>query len=332
MTRKNHAHELLGKLETFIQDLPSALQLGKTPRELYDPITYILSLDGKRIRPLLSLLAYGIYKSNPEEILSQAAAVEVFHNFTLMHDDIMDDAPLRRGKDAVHVKWNKNVAILSGDVMLVKAYDLLLPTEAEKLGEVIRLFNKTAAEVCEGQQFDMNFETLESVHEDEYLNMIRLKTAVLVGFALQLGALLAGAEKEDTQKLYDFGVNIGIGFQLKDDLLDVYADQAKFGKQVGGDIISNKKTFLLIKALELAEGKDAEALNYWLFQPEFDKEEKVQAVRMIYEKLGIKAITEAKMNSYFEAGFAQYDSIHFKNEDYFLELKKITQDLIHREK
>lgn len=332
MTRKNHAHELLGKLETFIQSLPSALELGKTPRELYDPITYILSLDGKRIRPLLSLLAYGIYKSNPEEILSQAAAIEVFHNFTLMHDDIMDDAPLRRGKDAVHVKWNKNVAILSGDVMLVKAYDLLLPTEVDKLGDVIRLFNKTASEVCEGQQFDMNFESLESVHEDEYITMIRLKTAVLLGFALQLGALLAGAEKEDAQKLYDFGVNVGVGFQLKDDLLDVFADQAKFGKQVGGDIISNKKTFLLIKALELAKGEDAEALNYWLSQSKFDKEEKVQAVRGIYEKLGIKAITEAKMNSYFEAGFAQYNAIHFKNEDYFLELKKITQDLIHREK
>ncbi|MFC5624510.1 polyprenyl synthetase family protein [Algoriphagus winogradskyi] len=332
MKEKSHAHELLGKLETYIQNLPSALEIRKSPEELYDPITYILSLDGKRIRPLLSLLAYGIYKPNPAEILSQAAAVEVFHNFTLMHDDIMDDAPLRRGKDSVHVKWNKNVAILSGDVMLVKAYDLLLPTEADKLGEVIRLFNKTAAEVCEGQQFDMNFESLGSVHEDEYLDMIRLKTAVLLGFALQLGALLAGAEKEDAQKLYDFGMNIGVGFQLKDDLLDVFADQEKFGKQVGGDIISNKKTFLLIKALELAKGQDAEDLNFWLSQRDFDKDQKVKAVRAIYENLGIKALAESKMNSYFEAGFAQYDAIHFKNEDYFLELKKITQDLIHREK
>ncbi|WP_339870358.1 polyprenyl synthetase family protein [uncultured Algoriphagus sp.] len=333
MTEKSHAHALLGKLENYIQnEFPTDAGIGKSPRELYEPITYILSLDGKRIRPLLSLLAYGIYKTNPEAILSQAAAVEVFHNFTLMHDDIMDDAPLRRGKDAVHVKWDKNVAILSGDVMLVKAYDLLLPTDADKLGQVIRLFNKTAAEVCEGQQFDMNFESLASVNEYEYLNMIRLKTAVLLGFALQLGALLAGAEKEDAQKLYDFGMNIGVGFQLKDDLLDVFADQAKFGKQVGGDIISNKKTFLLIKALELAKGKDAEELNFWIAQKDFDKEEKVKAVRGIYEKLGIKAITEAKMNSYFEAGFAQYDAIHFKNEDYFLELKKITQDLIHREK
>ncbi|MEP4376999.1 MAG: polyprenyl synthetase family protein, partial [Algoriphagus sp.] len=310
----------------------STLELGRNPQELYDPITYILNLDGKRIRPLLSLLAYGIYKPNPEDILSQAAAVEVFHNFTLMHDDIMDDAPLRRGKDAVHVKWNKNVAILSGDVMLVKAYDLLLLTEAEKLGEVIRLFNKTASEVCEGQQFDMNFESLELVFEEEYLTMIRLKTAVLLGFALQLGALLAGADKDDAQKLYDFGVNIGVGFQLKDDLLDVYADQAKFGKQVGGDIISNKKTFLLIKALELATGEDAETLNYWLNQTDFDKDEKVKAVRAIYEKLGIRALAESKINSFFEAGFEQYDAISFNNEDYFLELKQLTKDLIHREK
>ncbi|PZX50108.1 geranylgeranyl diphosphate synthase type II [Algoriphagus ratkowskyi] len=332
MTKRKHAHELLGKLELFIQNLPSTLELGKEPRELYDPITYILSLDGKRIRPLLSLLAYGIYKHNPEDILSQAAAVEVFHNFTLMHDDIMDDAPLRRGKDAVHIKWNENVAILSGDVMLVKAYDLLLTTHAERLGKTIRLFNKMASEVCEGQQFDMNFESMEAVQEEQYINMIRLKTAVLLGFALQMGALLAGAEEEEAQKLYDFGVNVGVGFQLKDDLLDVYADQAKFGKQVGGDIISNKKTFLLIKALELAKDEDADSLNYWLSQTEFDKEEKVLAVCKIYENLGIKELTESKMNSYFEAGFAQYDAILFKNEDYFLELKKITQDLIHREK
>jgi geranylgeranyl diphosphate synthase, type II len=277
-------------------------------------------------------LAYGLYGKNPEEILSQAAAVEVFHNFTLMHDDIMDQAPLRRGKATVHEKWNANIAILSGDVMLVRAYDLLLGTDPKLLPEVIRLFNKTAAEVCEGQQFDMNFEAYETVHEEEYLNMIRLKTAVLLGFALQLGAILAGAEKGDADKLYEFGVDIGIGFQLKDDLLDVFADQAKFGKQVGGDIISNKKTFLLIKALELAKGKDAEELNYWLSLKEFGKAEKVTAVRALYEKLGIKSLTEAKMNSYFDAGFAQLESIHFSNPEYYQALYAITQDLIHREK
>lgn len=332
MTKISHANALLGKLETFIQQLPEHIGTGAEPQELYEPITYILSLGGKRIRPLLSLMAYGLYKNDPETILSQSAAIEVFHNFTLMHDDIMDNAPLRRGKATVHEKWNANIAILSGDVMLVKAYELLLDTEPNLLKDIIRLFNKTAAEVCEGQQFDMNFEAYETVSEADYINMIRLKTAVLLGLSLQMGALLAGAEKSDAQKLYDFGMNIGVGFQLKDDLLDVFADQAKFGKQVGGDIIANKKTFLLIKALELAKGPTAEKLNYWLNQTEFDKEEKVKEVKKVYDELGIKALTEAKMQFYFQAGFDQYDLIHFKNESYFQELKQITQDLIHREK
>lgn len=328
MTEKSLAHALLDNLENFIRDQT----FGESPRELYEPITYILSLGGKRIRPLLSVIAYGLYQNDPEKILSQATAVEVFHNFTLMHDDIMDQAPLRRGKATVHEKWNHNIAILSGDVMMVKAYDLLLPTEPTLLPEVIRLFNKTAAEVCEGQQFDMNFESEAQVTEEAYLNMIRLKTAVLLGFALQLGGILAGADRKDVQKLYDFGVNIGVGFQLKDDLLDVFADQAKFGKQVGGDIISNKKTFLLIKALESAKGKDAEELQFWLTKKEFDKEEKVKAVKAIYEKLGIKTLTETKMSGYFEAGFRQFESISFNNENYFNELRQITEDLIHREK
>lgn len=328
MTEKGLAHALLNKLEDHI----TSHSFGESPLELYEPIGYIMSLGGKRIRPLLSLLAYGLYSKNPEEILNQACAVEVFHNFTLMHDDIMDQAPLRRGKATVHQKWNANIAILSGDVMLVRAYDLLLGTSPSLLPEVIRLFNKTAVEVCEGQQFDMNFEGHATVHEAEYLNMIQLKTAVLLGYALQLGAILAGAEKEDGQRLYDFGVNIGVGFQLKDDLLDVFADQAKFGKQVGGDIISNKKTFLLIKALELAKGKDAEDLNYWLSKKDFDKTEKVTAVRALYEKLGIKSLTEAKMQYYFKTGFEQLEAIHFTSQEYYNALQSLTQDLIHREK
>lgn len=328
MTEKSLAPALLDKLEKFIQ----TQNFGESPQELYDPIAYILNLGGKRIRPLLSVLAYGLYQNNPEKILSQAVAVEVFHNFTLMHDDIMDQAPLRRGQATVHQKWNPNIAILSGDVMLVRAYDLLLPTESALLKEVIRLFNKTAAEVCEGQQLDMNFEQESRVTEEAYLNMIRLKTAVLLGFALQLGGILAGAAPKDVQNLYDFGVNIGVGFQLKDDLLDVFADQAKFGKQVGGDIISNKKTFLLIKALEIATGEDAEQLQYWLKKTNFDKKEKVEAVTTIYGKLGIKTLTEAKMSNYFEAGFKQFDSIFYTNPIYFQELRRITEELIHREK
>ncbi len=287
MTEKSHAGALLDKLETFI----GTQTFGESPSELYTPIDYILSLGGKRIRPLLSLLSFGMFQKNPESILKQALAIEVFHNFTLMHDDIMDQAPLRRGKPTVHEKWNANVAILSGDVMLVKAYDLLMDTEPALLPEILRLFNQTAAEVCEGQQFDMNFENLSEVKEEEYIQMIRLKTAVLLGCALKMGAILGGANETESNKLYEFGVNVGVGFQLKDDLLDVFADKAKFGKQVGGDIISNKKTFLLIKAKELAQGKDAEELSYWLDQLDFDKEMKVNAVKAIYEKLGIKALT-----------------------------------------
>ncbi len=328
MTEKSLAHALLVKLEDHI----TSHSFGQSPSELYDPISYILSLGGKRIRPLLTLLAYGLCGKNPEEVLDQACAVEVFHNFTLMHDDIMDQAPLRRGKATVHEKWNANTAILSGDVMLVRAYDLLLGTEPALLPEVIGLFNKTAAEVCEGQQFDMNFEKYGTVSEEEYLKMIRLKTAVLLGYALQLGAVLAGAKKDDARKLYDFGVNIGVGFQLKDDLLDVFADQAKFGKQVGGDIISNKKTFLLIKALELAKGKDAEELNFWLSQREFDKMEKVSAVRGLYVKLGIRSLSEGKMEDYFKTAFEQLDGIHCADQNHLNALRAITHDLIHREK
>jgi len=332
MTKRKHADALLDKLEHLIQELPAHIEIGRSPKELYDPITYILNLGGKRIRPLLSLLAYGLYQENPEKILKQALALEVFHNFTLMHDDIMDDAPIRRGKATVHEKWNPNIAILSGDVMLVKAYDLLLDTDSHLLRRVLVIFNQTASEVCEGQQLDMNFESLETVSEEAYLEMIRLKTAVLLGLALKMGALLAGAAPEDAQKLYDFGVNIGVGFQLKDDLLDVFADQAKFGKQVGGDIIANKKTFLLIKALELAKGKEAEELAYWLNQKDFNKEEKVNAVKEIYHSLGIKQLTESKMKAYFDAGFEQFELLNYQNESYFLELKQITEDLIHREK
>ena len=328
MTEKNLVHELLTKFEDHI----SSHSFGVSTAELYDPITYIMSLGGKRIRPLLTLLGYGLYGKNPTEIFSQAAALEVFHNFTLMHDDIMDQAPLRRGKPTVHEKWNANIAILSGDVMLVRAYDLLLPTPTALLPEAIRLFNKTAAEVCEGQQLDMNFEGYETVAEANYIEMIRLKTAVLLGFALQLGALLAGAAKEDVQRIYDFGVNIGIGFQLQDDLLDVFADQAKFGKQVGGDIISNKKTFLLIKALELAKGKEKEELQHWLGLSQFYKEEKVAAVKGIYEKLGIRSLTEKKMASYFEEGFQQVERLQIKDQNYSKALVAVTQELMQREK
>ncbi|WP_186753761.1 polyprenyl synthetase family protein [Echinicola salinicaeni] len=325
--KTNLTKELLVKLEKHLQDF----SYGDSPKELYEPITYIMSLGGKRIRPLLTLLAYSLYKKDYENALTPAMAVEVFHNFTLMHDDIMDEAPLRRGQTTVHEKWDTNTAILSGDVMLVKAYEILAEVPADKLGDCLSLFNKTAREVCEGQQRDMNFESLDEVTEAEYLEMIRQKTAVLLGFALQFGAILAGASKKDSQYLYDFGVNIGIGFQLKDDLLDVYADQDKFGKQVGGDIIANKKTFLLIKAKELANGEDKKQLEDWLSKTNFDKEEKVKEVRALYDKLGIKDIAENKMTAYFDLGFAQLNDLNISNKEMLTALKVLTQNLIDRE-
>jgi geranylgeranyl diphosphate synthase type II len=324
---RSRIKELQTELESHIQ----GISYGKNPKELYEPISYLMGLGGKRIRPLMTLLAYSLFKEDYKSILTPAVAVEIFHNFTLMHDDIMDEAPLRRGNASVHEKWNPNTAILSGDVMLVRAYDMLLSIPAHKLPLCLKYFNKTAAEVCEGQQYDMNFESKQQVKEEEYLEMIRLKTAVLLGFSLQYGAILSDASTEDAQSLYDFGVNIGLGFQLKDDLLDVYADKAKFGKQVGGDIISNKKTYLLIKARELAKGKEAGMLQYWAETKDFDKKEKVSAVTALYNTLGIKELTEAKMEAYFEKGLEQLSHLKFANQEALQALKFLAQDLINRE-
>lgn len=288
-------------------------QFGSQPKSLYEPIRYIMSLGGKRLRPTLTLLSYSLYKTDIEKIVPYASAVEAFHNFTLMHDDIMDKAPLRRGKPTVHEKWNTSTAILSGDVMLVKVYDMLLPLEGNLLKETLRIFNQCAAEVCEGQQWDMEFESKSKVTEAQYIEMIRLKTAVLLGFSLEFGALLAGASESDRKALRDFGVNIGIAFQLKDDLLDVYADQKKFGKQVGGDIISNKKTFLLIKALEKAKGKDKTELAKWLKAKSFDKRKKVKAITSIYDSVGIQSMTETKIEEYFQKGFIALEKLSLKN-------------------
>src|SRR5690606_20412643 len=326
-TFRSHIQEIQQTLEKHIQQI----DFGSHPKELYEPITYLMGLGGKRIRPLLTLLAYSLYRDDYQNILTPAVAVEVFHNFTLMHDDIMDNAPLRRGKATVHEKWNANTAILSGDVMMVRAYDMLLEVPADKLALCMKHFNRTAAEVCEGQQLDMNFETRDQVTEEEYLDMIRLKTAVLLGFALQYGAFVAGAPEEDAQRLYDFGVSIGLGFQLKDVLLDVYADKAKFGKQVGGDIIANKKTYLLIKAKELAPAQAEEQLRFWEEAMEFDKEEKVKAVTALYNELEIKKLTESKMEAFFALGFEQLEQLHPSNKDAWQTLKFLAEDLINRE-
>lgn len=314
-------------LEIFLKAIDEEIartKYGENPIELYEPIEYLMSLGGKRMRPLLTVMATNIFSDNWESSIKPALGVEVFHNFTLMHDDIMDAAPLRRGKPTVHEKWNPNVAILSGDVMLVCAYELMTAVEDGIFKQVIRRFNRTAAEVCEGQQLDMNFATRNDVTEEEYIDMIRLKTSVLLGFALELGGLIAQAGETNTQLLYEIGTNVGIGFQLKDDILDVYGDPKKFGKQVGGDIIENKKTFLLIEALEQAKGKPQEKeLAYWLSAEEFDKNEKVKAVTAIYDTLGIKQMAESKMNDFFDSGLSDLARL-----DAPIERKKPLLDLI----
>lgn len=322
----------LGEIKDSLEAHILQLELKGQPPELYDPIDYLMRLGGKRIRPLLALLSYGLYKEDYQGILTPASAIEVFHNFTLMHDDIMDKAPLRRGMATVHEKWNANTAILSGDVMLVKAYELLMDVSPEHLRQSLALFSKTAAEVCEGQQLDMNFEGVAQVSESDYLNMIRLKTAVLIGFSLQLGALLAGASKEDVQHLYDFGVNIGLGFQLKDDLLDVYADQEKFGKQVGGDILANKKTYLLIKAQELARGEDKIELEKWLQASAPDPDEKVRAVTALYDRLKIREHTLNITTDFFEKGFSQLSSLKVQRPEGLQVLWNLIRNLANREK
>lgn len=289
-------------------------RFGETPHNLYEPLRYILSLGGKRLRPALTLLGCYLFDDDFQKAMEPAIGVEVFHNFTLMHDDIMDNAPLRRGHVTVHEKWNANIAILSGDVMFVKANEQLMKVEDRILRNTMELFNKCAVEVCEGQQFDMDFEERDEVGEEEYINMIRLKTAVLVGFALRLGALIGGATDEQSAIVEEFGVNVGLGFQLNDDILDVYADQAKFGKQVGGDIISNKKTLMLIQALKQAKGADKEELNQWVHTEKFDAADKVKAVTAIYNRLGIKEKATERANSYFNEGFNALDKLNVSDE------------------
>lgn len=290
--------ELLPLIEAGIRQQA----FGEKPKSLYEPIRYIMGLGGKRMRPLLTCLSYSLYRTDIKRVVPFAVAIEAFHNFTLMHDDIMDKAPLRRGKRTVHEKWNTSTAILSGDTMLVKVYELLIAQNPPRLEDLLSRFNRAALEVCEGQQWDMQFESDRKVSEQDYISMIRQKTAVLIGFSLELGAMLAEAPAEDQAALNDFGINIGIGFQLHDDLLDVYGDRKKFGKLVGGDIISNKKTFLLVKAMELARGKTKSALNQWLNAKKFRNEKKVAAVKAIYDSLGIPAIAEKRIAEYFQTG------------------------------
>lgn len=284
-------------------------EFGESPQSLYDPIRYIMRLGGKRLRPLLTLMAFALYRTNPKKVVSLATAVESFHNFTLLHDDIMDNAPLRRGKATVHHRWNINTAILSGDVMLVKVYDQLLRVKPALLREVLALFNACAAQVCEGQQWDMEYENSQDVPEQDYIQMVKKKTAVLLGFSLEFGALLAGAPKRDRVALRNFGIDMGIGFQLKDDWLDVYANKKKFGKQVGGDILANKKTYLLITALAKAKGKDKKELLAWINAKQFNEKEKIKSVTALYDRLEVGLMTSNKINFYVSRGLSQLEKL-----------------------
>ncbi|SDT25822.1 geranylgeranyl diphosphate synthase, type II [Mucilaginibacter mallensis] len=320
----------LSDLQQMISDAVNELTYPEHPGQLYEPISYILSLGGKRMRPALLLMACELFGGDVTKAISPALAIEVFHNFTLMHDDIMDNAPLRRGKTTVHEKWNQNVGILSGDVMLIEGYKLMMQVDNSILRQVLDIFNETAVGVCEGQQIDMEFEQQHDVRIDEYINMIRLKTAVVLGGALRIGALIGGAPAKDAALLSTFGEQLGIAFQLQDDILDVYGDPEKFGKLVGGDIISNKKTYLLIKALELAKGEDAAELSNLINATKFDNTEKVAAVTRIYNSLQIRQYAEEAMQAYADNAFNALEQINLP-EDHKQYLHDFADGLLVRE-
>ena len=305
--------EKIKHLQQRFADFLANADLNGQPKELYEPIAYTLLQSGKRLRPMLCLLANELFDGNEDEALWPALALETFHNFTLIHDDIMDKAPLRRGMETVYQKWNADIAILSGDAMLAQAFQYAL--KPQKGAEVARQLGKVAIEICEGQQMDLNFETLGNVTIPEYLEMIRLKTAVLLATALQMGATVAGAPADDIQRLYDFGINMGMSFQLQDDILDLYSDVAVFGKRHGGDIADNKKTYLYLKALELASAKDRQRLEYlFTLRVDHDEEEKIEEVQAIYDRLHVKEAVEAVMLDYDRRAFEALDAVALPEE------------------
>ncbi len=312
-----------------VNDGIAGLKYSREPKGLYEPITYVLSLGGKRLRPVLMLLAYNIYKEEVDAALMPALGIEMYHNYTLLHDDLMDRADMRRNKPTVHKVWNDNVAILSGDTMLVLAYRLMARCGEVHLKEVLDLFSLTALEIGEGQQYDMEFETRNDVTEAEYIEMIRLKTSVLLAASLKIGAVLAGAPSTDCDILYDFGVQIGLAFQLQDDYLDVYGDPATFGKKIGGDILCNKKTYMLINALRNADDRQREELQMWLEKKDFLPEEKISAVTKIYNETCIRELCSRKIDSIFAAGMARLDQLSVSAERKE-NLRQFALSLMHR--
>lgn len=279
-----------------IEEALARLTFDQPPRSLFDPITYTLSLGGKRIRPALALMACDLFGGKNEDVLQPALGLEVFHNFTLLHDDLMDEADRRRDKPTVHKLWNPNVAILSGDAMLICAYQLVAKANDKA---ILELFSRTALEICAGQQYDMEFESRSDVTEEEYLEMIRLKTAVLLACALKVGAMIGGASTADADALYDYGIHIGLAFQLQDDLLDVYGDPKTFGKNIGGDILCNKKTFLLINALSVASEELRQVMEDWMARKTYDAQEKIAAFTNLYNELSIRDLTERRIEGYY---------------------------------
>ena len=321
------SNELLQKVNTFLDRLP----YDRQPASLYAPISYVLSIGGKRIRPVLMMLAYNLYREDPESILMQAVALETYHNYTLLHDDLMDNADVRRGHQTVHRRWDANKAILSGDSMLVLAYERMQQCDARHLPQVLSLFTETALEIGEGQEYDMTFETRNDVTEDEYIEMIRLKTSVLLACATKMGALLADAPEADVKNLYHFGEQLGLAFQLQDDLLDVYGDPKVFGKAIGGDITSNKKTYMLINAVNRADAAQRAELLRWIEARDFDRDEKVRAVTALYDQIGIRQLCESKINHYFEQARQTLDAINVPDERK-AHLRAYMDELLHRNK
>lgn len=298
----------------YVQQHISNLDWNRQPLGLYEPIGYTLQAGGKRLRPTLVIIANDLFDGDRDKALPAALAIEIFHNFTLLHDDVMDNAPIRRGKPTVHTRWNTNTAILSGDQMLIEAYSHLSKTPQQCLPQVMSLFTKMATEICEGQQYDVDFEQREDVTIDEYLMMIRLKTSVLLATALQIGALIAGANLQEQQALYNYGINIGLAFQLQDDILDVYGDPLTFGKAIGGDILSAKKTYMLLTALELSNDNQRSQLLNLISRQDLDPQQKINQVTAIYNQLGVREVCEGVMNNYTNIALAELDKINVSDE------------------
>ena len=318
--------ELLKMVNDYIEDAT----ITRQPTSLYDPIKYVLSIGGKRIRPVLLLLTYNMYRDDIERVMPTAVGLETYHNYTLLHDDLMDKADMRRGMPTVHRKWDDNTAILSGDSMLVVAFQRVAQCPAENLQDILSLFTVTALEIGEGQQYDMDFENRMDVTEDEYIEMIRLKTSVLLACAVKMGAIMAGASDEDAKNLYAFGEKLGLAFQLQDDLLDVYGDPKVFGKAIGGDITSNKKTYMLINAILRANNEQREELIKWITTDNFVKEEKIKAVTKLYNKLGIRQLCEKKINDYFAEALTYLEKVNVPEEKKTA-LQRFTDQMMHRE-